>query len=225
MSFAALFSTPRAPQPASGPLDAPDGDFLDWWFRPWEYALDGAIDDSAGAASMHDDLARRDGYRLWCRRAGIAADLPVHSQAAWQTLAENDGADLLATAQLFGGLLAARQQHNAALAELPPAQRAWCLRTAALQPLVCHAARLHPAGNGLALRALTELAYHLHYTVPGMWPRLALALPAETQQPVAALLQQLLAQAPDPAQAPAGATRVLRCWRMCRDRIDGDADA
>lgn len=234
MSLAALFSAPRAPaapaggpgsgpHPGAGSLTAPDGDFIDWWFSPWHYALDGAVDATAGPVAMHDDLARRDGYRLWCQRAGIAADLPQQGDAAWQALAETDGAALLATARLFGGLLAARQQQTGALAELAPAQRAWCLRTAALQPLVSHGAPLYQPATSLAVRGLTELAYHLHSTAPGVWPRQALALPTETRQPVDQLLQALHEQAPE-AAAPAGATRVLRCWRMCRDRVYDGAD-
>lgn len=199
---------------AAAPLTAPGDAFLDWWFNPWDYA----VDLVTPPAHMHDALARRDGYRPWCRQAGLAADLPLRCAAGWSALAESDGQALLATAQLFGGLLAARQQQGAALAELAPAQRAWCLRTAALQPLVSYGEAQYLPADTLALRGLSELAHHLEHGFPGLWPRLRLLLPDDARSRIAQLRAAL-----DGAPPPAGALRVQRCWRMCRERVHADA--
>ncbi|SFL98189.1 hypothetical protein SAMN02982985_02241 [Rugamonas rubra] len=182
-------------------------DFVDWWFAPWRHA-------ALAPAPAAEPLARRDGYRLWCRRAGIAAELPAAFDPAWQVAAGGDGATLRAAARLFAGLLAARAQRAAMLGELSPAERKWCLGVAATQPLLACAAPPYAAGDALEVAGLVELARRLEPRFAGLWPRLRLGLPAALAARVDALLP---AAAGQPAEA--SPRRAQRCWRLCLGRL------
>ncbi len=182
-------------------------DFIDWWFAPWDYA------GGAPPLPAVDRLALRDGYRLWCRRAGIAADLPARFDPAWQAVAAVQGDALLAGARLFGGLIAARAQRRDGLAELAFAERKWCVGVAATQPLHGWPGLRFRAADGIELRGLAELACRLEADFPGLWPRLQLTLP----RAAAARLEGLLAGVA-PAPPDASAPRARRCWNLCLSR-------
>jgi hypothetical protein len=189
---------PRAPLP-----DA----FIDWWFAPWH--------DASGPPShpaMAGALAQRDAYQLWCADLGLAPGLPHHFDPAWAEASGTDPAALGAAARLYGGLLAARAQDGTALATLGSADRLWCLRTAATQPLTCHGRALYVASDTLELRGLCELACHLQRAFPGLWPRLRGRCDVPSQARIAELLAAM-APAPD-----LGAARARRCWLLCRAR-------
>lgn len=192
---------PATASAAATAAPLPPAAFADWWFAPE------CGDVLPGAPQQTGLLARRDGYRLHCRRDGLPPALPPFMSAGWP-LALGLGAGLRPAARLYAGLLAAREHDAAALSRLAPADRAWCLRLAATQPL-----RACAPGNGgadLTLRGLAELACHLERDFPGLWPRLRLALDQPTRDGVAALLPSL---APPAAMATA---RAQRCWLACR---------
>ncbi|MFS2007999.1 hypothetical protein ACEN9F_30770 [Duganella sp. CT11-25] len=191
--------------PACAPL--PDA-FVDWWFAPWR-----AAPDRSPHAAMTGALSLRDGYRLWCAQLDLAPGLPPSFDPAWAEAAGTDPAALGPAARLFGGLLAARTQDAAALAKLSAAERGWCLRTAATQPLACYGRESYVASDTLELRGLCELACHLQAAFPGLWPRLRAGLDAATTARIA----DLLAAMPLPLGA-ATAARVRRCWLLCRAR-------
>lgn len=185
--------------------------FLDWWFAPWNYA-------SSSHASQHADLiGRRDAYRLWCAGAGVASALPLTFDATWQAAALEDGSVLASSAKLFGGLLAARQQQQEALAQLAVADRKWCMSIASVQPLPRTPAAPYAPGEALEVRGLTELSCRLEAAFPGMWSRLRLLLPREFADRVTALLEQGN-DAHDLADN--ASPRALRCWRLCQRRAD-----
>jgi hypothetical protein len=186
--------------------------FVDWWFAPWR---DGVA--APQPEHMRDRLGQRDGYRLWCAQARIAPDLPARFDPAWHAAA-SAGPQLLATARLYAGLIAAREHDTGALAALPPEQRLWCLRTASTQPLARCGHAAYDDADTLEARGLAELACHLEHGFPGLWPRLRLALPAGLNECVA----QLLAARPEHAAMPDPA-RPQRCWQMCRRRCDDAA--
>jgi len=188
--------------------------FLDWWFAPWEYAAgqEDLLPQAAGLA------AQRDGYRLWCRRAGIAPDLPAHFDASWQVVALRKHNDFLRCAHLFGGLFAAREHNFDELGQLPRETRLWCLGVALTQPLQTarHGSRRALAG-GIEVRGLLELALRLEQGFPGMWSRLALMLPAPLSTLLASALDVgdgvAVAELASPEQA-----RLQRCWKICAAR-------
>jgi hypothetical protein len=196
-----------------------DDAFIDWWFAPWRAAAAPLL-PGPPLAGMDGELARRDGYRLWCERLGVAPDLPAAMDPAWAEVGGADPATLAGAARLFGGLLAARAHDAAGLAALSAAERGWCLRTAATQPLPSGGRDLYAATDPPALRGLCELASHLRAGFPGLWPRLRIGLDAGS----AARIDELLAAMPEPDAGGAGAARVRRCWLLCRARAAATAD-
>jgi len=180
--------------------DSPTAAFIDWWFAPWRGGGPALFDACQG------ELARRDAYRDWCCQAGLAPDLPRQADWRWQAAAALEPDLLLRAAALFGGLLAARAQHHAELAQLAPDARRWCLAVALTQPLAQWlpdtAQALAPARRGLA-----EFALRAEQAVPGLWPRLALGLAPE--------LAPGLAQSGRPAGAHRLSERDRRCWMLC----------
>ncbi|MBJ7311937.1 hypothetical protein ACFOLJ_03150 [Rugamonas sp. CCM 8940] len=186
-----------------------DADFLDWWFSPWRYA----VRSPAGLAPALEPLARRDGYRLWCRQANLPADLPASLEPAWQLVATDDGAALRASARLFAGLLAARGQRRDALAALAFAERKWCMAVAATQPLQGCRAPPYTADDALEVVGLVELARRLETQFAGLWPRLRLTLPEPLAERVDALLARVAGESVE-----ASARRAQRCWSLCRQR-------
>ncbi|NRR30401.1 hypothetical protein HSX11_09375 [Oxalobacteraceae bacterium] len=185
-------------------------DFIDWWFAPWDYA------SAAAPLPAMDRLGLRDGYRVWCGRAGIAAALPAHFDPAWQAMAAIRGDALLAGARLFGGLIAARAQRHDTLAELGIAERKWCVGVAATQPLHGWPGLQFRAADTIELRGLSELACWLEADFPGLWPRLQLTLPRATAARIEGLLAGAAAAAPEPS-----ALRAQRCWNLCLRRAAG----
>lgn len=183
-------------------------DFIDWWFAPWRAAA-----DPPPHAAMAGTLSLRDGYQAWCAQLDLPPGLPRDLDAAWAQASGTDPAALGAAARLYGGLLAARNQDAPALATLPAAERTWCLSTAATQPLACYGRDLYLAGDTLALRGLCELACHLEAAFPGLWPRLRCGIDAAS----AARIDELLSAMPQPLGG-ATASRVRRCWLLCRAR-------
>ena len=192
----------------ANPCAALPGDFIDWWFAPWH-----AAPERAPHAAMEGTLSLRDGYRLWCDQLDLAPGLPAAFDAAWVEASGTDPAALGTSARLYGGLLAARTCDAAALATLPAADRAWCLSTAATQPLACYGRDLYVASDSLELRGLCELACHLEAAFPGLWPRLRCG-----RDPAGmARIGQLLAAMPQPL-GDTTAARIRRCWLLCRTR-------
>lgn len=186
-------------------------EFFDWWFEPWTYAADAACLHPAGTGRV----GQRDGYRLWCEQAGVAAELPQHFDTEWYVAAATDGAQLIATARLFGGLFAARRHDQALLNELAFDERKWCVSIAATQPL--SAAEGLPAARGVGIDAygLMELVRRLESGFPGMWSRLRLLLPQE----LAGKTEELLAAiAGSEQKREASAARAQRCWALCETR-------
>jgi hypothetical protein len=182
--------------------------FFEWWFAPWDYA-----GDAPGRLPLPADrLAQRDGYRLWCEQARVPADLPAEFDPAWQVAATGDGNELIATARLFAGLLAAREHDQQALGALAFADRKWCISIAATQPLRSAGELPYAAEDGIELRGLVELARRLEQGFPGMWPRLRLMLPPAPASRTEALLEAVL---PAPETS---AVRAQRCWTLCRNR-------
>lgn len=185
--------------------------FYEWWFAPWKYARPGAQ-----SLPLHaNELARRDGYQAWCQLNEVASDLSADCDREWEIARTADGDELLATARLFGGLFAARENDTQLLVALPFADRKWCMSVAALQPL----SWLHDVSashaESIEMHGLRELAVHLEHGFPGLWSRLRLLLPAE-------LADKLVGHAPGKWRrgkaAGSAAPRLQRCWRMCRDR-------
>lgn len=185
-------------------------DFIDWWFAPWDYAI------GAPPLPAADRLALRDGYWLWCERAGIPAALPAHFDPDWQSVAAVQGEALLAGARLFGGLIAARAQRQDTLAELGFAERKWCVGVAATQPLHGWPGLQFRAADAIELRGMTELACRLEADFPGLWPRLQLTLP----KAAAIRVEGLLAGAA-PAPLEPSALRAQRCWSLCLRHVAG----
>jgi hypothetical protein len=167
--------------------------FIDWWFAPWRNG------GPPLPASCVGELARRDAYRHWCAQAGIAAQLPLQADWDWQGAAAVDGATLVQAAELFGGLLAARRQRLAELANLSPAQRRWCLAVALAQPLADWSDL--PVATPRQ-RGLREFALRAELALPGLWARLALLLPEPVRLSLAPVAGTLHA-------------RDRRCWLMC----------
>ncbi|MET3130427.1 hypothetical protein AAKU55_000680 [Oxalobacteraceae bacterium GrIS 1.11] len=186
--------------------------FVDWWFAPWTV--------TPALPQPSDRLGQRDAYRLCCAQSHIAPDLPAKLDPAWHVAYTGDVQELLATARLFAGLIAARQHDASALAALAPAERDWCLRTASTQPLLACNASPYGAADALDIRGLTELACHLEQAFPGLWPRLRLALGKRLRERI----DQLLPSVGGANGAP-GAIRAQRCWLMCRRRCASPARA
>lgn len=198
--------------------------FIDWWFSPWRYARANDVSPMQDRLHerLHSTLGRRDAYRHWCAEARVTPQLPSHPdwQWQWQAAALSDTDQLLQSAELFGGMLAARRQRHDELAQLSPQRRRWCLSVALTQPLADWTEGVLDGADGATVsvheRGLLELALRLDRGFPGMWSRLRLLLPP----PLRATLQ-----AKSAALSVAGGTAVLplrdrdrRCWQMCVTR-------
>lgn len=184
--------------------------FIDWWFAPWAYATRGSF-----PLPETDELGRRDGYRLWCRQAGIPPDLPSVFHEEWHVAAMDREEDLLSSAMLFGGLIAVRLADQAWLGQLSAKERAWCLKIAGTQPLKAASASSTMHDEGIAAFGLLELARRLKAQFPGMWPRLSCLVPRQTAELVNARLRESLAME-EPIET--SAVRAARCWAMCQAR-------
>jgi hypothetical protein len=183
--------------------------FFDWWFAPWGYAVN-APEQLPLAADL---LGQRDGYRLWCEQAGVTVDLPEAFDAGWQVVPGANDLNLTATARLFAGLLVAREHNQLVLAELPFADRKWCVSVAATQPLRSCQDVAYAADDSIEVRGMFELARRLEQGFPGLWSRLRLILaPA-----FAARIDSLL-QAASTAESAGASMRAQRCWALCRAR-------
>lgn len=186
---------------------------LDWWFSPWAYAL-----NSAGLMPYATDpLGQRDGYRLWCEKAGVAADLPLAINPRWEVAFTNSGEELMATARLFRGLVLAREHDHEKLAAMPFNDRKWCTSVASTQPLRPSWENGTGPQEPIEIEGLLDMALRLQHGFPGAWSRLRLALPADVCKTVESLMQQVRA---DQASIDASATRAQRCWHMCRGRAE-----
>lgn len=176
----------------------PSPAFIDWWFAPWRN----------GGPALPDicmsELARRDTYRHWCKQAAVVPQLPSHADWHWQAVAEMDGDILLLSAELFGGLLAARRQRHDELLELSPSRRRWCLAVALTQPLVDWSDAAMPVPSPRQ-RGLLEFSLRIERALPGLWSRLALLLPATVRPQLQ----------PDVVVAYTLRERDRRCWLMC----------
>jgi hypothetical protein len=185
--------------------------FVDWWFAPWTCTAAPA----AALPAQTDLLGQRDGYRLWCEKAGVVTAFPAAFDAGWQVAMMRDAQELMATARLFAGLFAARLHDHAALSLLPIADRKWCMSIAPTQPLTACKDLPFDGDDGLEVRGLIELARRLEVDFPGFWSRLRLLLPVETGERVERLLQPALQSNEGRGSSP---LRAQRCWSMCRTR-------
>jgi hypothetical protein len=186
--------------------------FFDWWFAPWAYAL-----EAAGQPPLSEDwLGQRDGYRLWCAQAHVAADLPASLDPGWHVVAGDTAPELTATARLFAGLIAAREHNQSVLGELAFADRKWCVSIAATQPVRGCQETPYAEDDSIEVRGLFELARRLDQRFPGLWSRLRLMLDPALGARVDSLLDVALAAAEN---SDASSMRALRCWMLCRVRV------
>ena len=193
--------------------------FIDWWFSPWSF---GSHDHGiALLPAATGALGQRDGYRLWCFQAGVAPDFPGLCEPGWSIAASIDGGQLALTAQLFSGLIAARNHDQDELSALSFPDRKWCTSTAAIQPLQQYPG-VAPAGVPLPIRGLYQLAAHLIQGFPGMWPRLRRLLEPDTAEAVDRILQGRPGRELAP---PALSARAQKCWRICRLRAEASLTA
>lgn len=187
-------------------------DFLDWWFAPWTYAAN----VPSHLELAQDYVGQRDGYRMWCEEARIGTNLPAQFDPSWHTVIPDSGEELLATAQLFAGLIAAREHNQEVLAKLAFADRKWCVSIAATQPLSGSAQIPYKVGESAEVRGLMELARRLEHGFPGLWARLRLMLPKSLAERTEKLLQATTAAGEKIEASP---TRAQRCWLLCQSRI------
>lgn len=189
---------------------------LDWWFSPWTYAAGGAGFLPLAA----EGLGQRDGYRLWCGKANVAAELPSACDPGWEAAFITSGDELMATARLFRGLMLAREQNLDKLAGLPIADRKWCCSIASTQPLrpVRHDGAGRP--ESIDVEGLVDIAVRLEHGFPGAWPRLRLTLPETVASGVDALMPHVHE---DRAALDTSTVRAQRCWRLCRARVSAGA--
>lgn len=115
-------------------------------------------------------------------------------------MAVSDGALLRRAARLYAAMLAARSARHGLLANLPLAERRWCMGVALTQPLQA----LTPPQAALEAWGIAELAGALDAGFAGLWPRLRLLLKDDDVLPAPA--------------APVDPARSLRCWRLCLER-------
>ncbi|NDP59077.1 MAG: hypothetical protein GZ090_06945 [Oxalobacteraceae bacterium] len=186
--------------------------FIDWWFNPWAISA-----DVTQAPGSNDLVARRDGYRAWCASAMIPGDLPLHFDPVWSSVAMMEGATMQRAAGLFMGLIAARQPDQEVLRALPLSDQKWCRSIAATQPLQAYALAHPESTDTLDICGLAELAIRLELGFPGLWPRLQLHLPANSQASIALRRQNNWAGTEDILRST---TRSQRCWRLCQQRSE-----
>lgn len=193
-------------------------DFIDWWFSPWEYAI-----DVAPTAFGDDLIGQRDGYRNWCAESSITSDLPQLFDPHWSSAALRDARQLEQAASLFMGLIAARQPlptHQATLNTLAFDDRKWCLSLAATQLLPAYSVDHPDSDDACAVRGMAELAIRLNVGFPGVWSRLQLTLPQPERAAVQLRVQNSWA---DRDAINRSAVRSQRCWRLCLQRCGGAA--
>lgn len=220
-------------------------DFIDWWFAPWRDAPDAMSSDvvpcdatahspmSTDALSTesaannfvvssmtNDVVSQRDGYRDWCSQASISSELPHQFDPQWCDTALIKPAGLQRAAELFMGLIAARQPlqtHRTTLNKLPFDDRKWCLSLAATQLLPAYSVDHPEADDSLVTRGLAELAIRLNAGFPGLWSRLQLRLPPTHRAAVQLRIQNSWA---DRETITRSAVRSQRCWRLCTQRSE-----
>ncbi|MEN3293144.1 MAG: hypothetical protein V7642_2397 [Burkholderiales bacterium] len=186
--------------------------FFDWWFAPWDYAVNAA----PGLPFSGDWLGQRDAYRLWCAQAQVTADLPAGFDPGWLLVAGDSGPELTATARLFAGLIAAREHNQSVLGQLAFPDRKWCVSIAATQPLRGCPDVPFAGDDSIEVRGLFELARRLEQRFPGLWSRVRLLLEPTLVVRVEDLLKVSLAAAEN---ADASSMRAQRCWALCRVRV------
>jgi len=187
-------------------------DFLDWWFAPWTYA----VNVPSHLALAKDYVGQRDGYKMWCEQAHIGTNLPAQFDPSWNAVIPESGEELLATAQLFAGLIAAREHNQEVLAKLAFADRKWCVSIAATQPLSGATQIPYKASDSAEVRGLMELARRLEQGFPGLWARLHLMLPKSLAERTDKLLKAVTTAGEKIEGSP---TRAQRCWSLCQGRI------
>lgn len=184
---------------------------IDWWFSPWSYAL------NAAGLLPHttDTLGQRDGYRMWCDNAGVAADLPRAGDPRWEAAFTTSGEELIYTARLFRGLMLAREHNYEKLAALSFSDRKWCCSLASTQPLRSAWQDGIDSQESIDTEGLLDIALRLQHGFPGSWSRLRLTLSPDIAETVEALMQDIHE---DGASLDASIVRAQRCWRICRAR-------
>lgn len=188
---------------------------IDWWFMPWSYGMHRS--DASLLPHEAGMLGQRDGYRLWCRQTDVVPEFPALCDPGWTVATCTDGAQFVATARLFSGLIAARHHDQEELSSLSFADRKWCMSVAAIQPLQHYHQTLNLLAVPLEMRGLCQLAMYLAHGFPGMWSRLRMLLEPATATVVDRFLQDMLGIAIVPLHFPA---RAQRCWRLCRSRAE-----
>jgi hypothetical protein len=186
--------------------------FFEWWFTPWAYA----VNASAQMPAPPDWLGQRDGYRIWCKQAGVPADLPAHLDPGWHVVTGDGPPEMMATARLFAGLIAAREHNQSVLGELAFADRKWCVSIAATQPLRGWQEAPYAADDPIEVRGMFEMARRVEQRFNGLWSRLRLIVPPAIASRVDSLLEVAGVGAEN---ADASAARAQRCWTMCRARV------
>lgn len=188
-------------------------EFVEWWFAPWNYVRSWPSDLDLPAGQV----GRRDGYALWCERAGVQAQFPARLEGGWQIAALTSRVRLENIAMLFAGLLAAREKDLKGMNGLNVEDRRWCISIAGLQPLLGLAggSRVDGAVPTTLQRGLLELRAWLEACFPGMWSRLRHLLP----QAQARLIDASAPAVPDMEELSGAALRrAQRCWQLCADR-------
>ena len=186
--------------------------FIDWWFNPWSIGT-----DTPSGTGDNNLIAQRDGYRTWCANARIPGDLPLHFDPTWSSVAMVDGLKLPYAGSLFMGLITARQPDQKVLRALPLSDQKWCRAIAATQPLHAYVVPHPESIDTLDICGLAEMAIRLEQGFPGLWPRLQLHLPAQSQASIKLRTQNNWATPEDILRST---TRSQRCWRLCQQRSE-----
>ena len=195
-------------------------EFIDWWFAPWHGNASVAAVHATPIGMDADLLGQRDGYRNWCKQAAITSELPQQFDPQWCDTALIDPGVLQRAAELFMGLIAARQPlqtHRATLNRLRVEDRKWCLSLATTQLLPAYCVDHPDADDSLMVRGLAEVALRLNAGFVGLWPRLRMRLPTTQQAAVDLRTQNSWA---DLATIQRAAIRSQRCWRICIQRSE-----
>lgn len=183
-------------------------EFLQWWFSPWA----NVADSRTNIGVEDDELARRDAYPHWCAQAGVSADFPESCDWRWAEVVTDDVKGLASTARLFMGIIAAGERDQSLLSELPAADRKWCVRVAATQPLSAACKTAYVQTDRMTTRGFVELAARLESDFPGLWSRLSLMIPI----PVSTCISELLETGVLTSNFSNSAiVRAQRCWRLC----------
>lgn len=197
-------------------------DFVEWWFAPWNYACHWSSDMDLPAGQV----GRRDGYALWCHKAGVQAQFPALLDGGWQIAALSSRTRLEKIATLFAGLLAAREKNLKGMNGLNVEDRRWCISIAGLQPLLGLAAntRIRGAAPGTVERGLLELRGWLEFGFPGMWSRLRHLLHEDLARSIDDSAGAFQPGHDMESVSAAAIRRAQRCWQLCADRALASAD-